>query len=230
MKYKRMIILANSRKHQGRCLAGREVVDQEYAGWIRPVSNRAGEEISEDERRYQNGSYPQVLDLVDIPLIRANPHACQSENWLVSPNDRWIKAGVANWSQALSLAENIPTLWTNGNSTYNGKNDQISVSVAAAFTYSICLIHVNSVDICVLTPGAAFNNPKRRVQARFIFNGFNYWIWVTDPRIEIHYLAGNVATTTLHECLIAVSLAEPHEQNSGNFYHYKLAAAIIPRT
>jgi hypothetical protein len=229
MQYKKIVILANSRKHAGRCLAGREIIGQYYAGWIRPVSERSGEEVSEYERQYDDGSDPQILDIVDVPLIKAKPHACQTENWLISPDDCWIRAGALNWNQARDLAENPPTLWINGDSTYHGLNDQIAQNLAIKFTSSICLIHVDSVEIHVLNPGAAFGNSKRRVQSRFTFNGINYRIWVTDPRIERKYLAGTAVVTALGECLIAVSLAEPHEKKPGEFYHYKLAAAIIQR-
>jgi hypothetical protein len=47
---KRIICLANSRKLSGRCLAGREFVDGCAGDWIRPVSSREHEEVSERER------------------------------------------------------------------------------------------------------------------------------------------------------------------------------------
>ncbi len=49
---KRIVCLANSRKLQGRCIAGRELVSGKPAAWIRPVSDREHEEVSEYERQY----------------------------------------------------------------------------------------------------------------------------------------------------------------------------------
>lgn len=60
---KRIVCLANSRKLQGRCIAGRELVGGKPAAWIRPVSDREHEEVSECERQYQDGSDPRVLDM-----------------------------------------------------------------------------------------------------------------------------------------------------------------------
>ena len=83
---KRILCLANSKKLSGRCVAGREVLDAGPGSWIRPVSVRLSEEVSEDERQYQDGSDPRVLDIIDVPLIRHQPHACQTENWLLDPD------------------------------------------------------------------------------------------------------------------------------------------------
>lgn len=228
MIYKRIVLLANSRKHAGRCLAGREI-DNGMRGWIRPVSARDGEEISEKEREYEDGSDPKVLDIIDIPLTHPKPHANQVENWLIDDTFYWAKAGSLNWQQASSLAENPATLWVNNDSTYNGLNDQIPQHIAANLPSSICLIKVDALAIHVLVPGAAFNNPKKRVQARFRFNNVDYWLWITDPDIERTYLVGPPRIEQLGECLLTVSLSEPHEKNPGVFYQYKLVASVLPR-
>ena len=63
---KRIVCLANSRKMSGRCIAGLEIEGDQVGGWIRPVSNRSTEEISLFEQRFEDGSEPDLLDIVEV--------------------------------------------------------------------------------------------------------------------------------------------------------------------
>lgn len=90
-----MVCLANSRKLKGRCIAGKRLGPGKEAGnWIRPVSKRENQEVSEDERQYEDGSDPRVLDIVEVPMLRPTPVGCQTENWLLDPAKYWKKVGV----------------------------------------------------------------------------------------------------------------------------------------
>ena len=94
---KRVVCLANSRKLNGRCVAGREWTDGRAGGWIRPVSNREYQEVSEYERQYEDGSDPCVLDIVDVPVLEPRPADHQTENWLLDPEYYWVKLGRLSW-------------------------------------------------------------------------------------------------------------------------------------
>jgi hypothetical protein len=229
MTTKRILCLANSKKLAGRCIAGREVRDVTAGPWIRPVSARPSEEVSENERQYSDGSDPQLLDVIDVPLLQAVPHACQIENWRLDPGYYWSRVRRAGWAELLKFAESPTTLWVNGHSTYHGHHDEIPQAIADALPGSLYLIRVDQVTLRVFAPSEAFGNPKRRVQAQFSYRSVPYRVWVTDPVIERAYLAQADGYYRLGESCLTMSLGEPFQKNDGSWCRYKLVAAIVQR-
>ena len=96
---KRIVCLANSRKLNGRCVAGKEILEDGNIGrWVRPVSARKSEEVSEYERQYEDGGEPRVLDVIDVPLLSARPKNYQQENWLLDPDRYWERVCHVSWT------------------------------------------------------------------------------------------------------------------------------------
>ena len=219
---KRIVCLANSRKLHGRCVAGREWNDNRAGRWIRPVSDRGGQEVSEYERQFEDGSDPRVLDIIDVPLLEPQPKDHQTENWLLDPKFYWEKAGRLSPHELPMLADPAAPLWIDGHSTYNGRNDNIPLMAAGSVADSLRLIHVDGVRLVVCRPGEAFGNNKRRVQGRFEHAGRHYALWVTDPVFERTYLAKLDGAYEIGECHLTISLGEPYQGA-----YYKLIAAII---
>lgn len=219
---KRIVCLANSRKLNGRCIAGREVVGGGPGQWIRPVSSREHQEVSEYERQYEDGSDPSVLDVIDVPLVDARPSGHQTENWLLDPKWYWSRVGRVAWTDLMAYADQGGPLWLNGDSTYSGMNDRITLENLLALRSSLRLIHVNRLQVAVFSPGEAFGNSKRRVQARFDHETDTYWLWITDPMYERQYLSQADGNYEQGECYVTVSLGEPYQGAC-----YKLVAAVI---
>ncbi len=222
---KRLVCLANSRTLHGRWVAGREWNGTEAGGWIRPVSTRDGGEVSEYERQYEDGSDPQVLDVIDVPVLESQPKDYQTENWLLDPKCYWEKAGRLSTSDLAALTDPVAPLWIDGHRTYNGLNDKIPLAVAGSVTGSLRLLRVDRLRLIVSRPGEAFGNDKRRVQGRFWHAGREYALWVTDPGWERSYLAKLNGTYDVGGCYLTVSLGEPYGDAC-----YKLIAAVIPAT
>jgi hypothetical protein len=220
---KKIVCLANSRKHSGRCVAGKEVLEDGFGAWIRPVSARQSAEISEEERRYENGALPKVLDIIDIPMIGAAPLLHQSENYLIDSARYWVKTGEASWSDVQRLVDKPSTLWTDGDSTYYGLNDRVKVATACKLTNSLMLISPQELALKVVTEGREFGNPRRRVRADFRHAGVNYSLVVTDPVAEGALLAKPDAQYQLEDTYLCVSLGEAHTDG----WCYKLVAAVI---
>ena len=219
---KRILCLANSRKLSGQCLAGREFDGLEAGQWIRPVSDREHEEVSEYERQYEDGSDPRVLDVIDVPLREPRPSGYQVENWLLDPEYYWQKAGRLSQTELPKFCEPRRTLWIDGYSTITGRNDKIPLGLLPGVRSSLRLIHVDAWTLAVFAPSEAFGNPKRRVQGRFAHAGQNYAFCVTDPSLERKYLAGPDGNYEIGACCLTVSLGEPFGDAC-----YKLIAAVI---
>ncbi len=216
---KRIICLANSRKHSGRCIAGKEVNNGE---WIRPVSDREYEEVSELERRYENGSDPTLMDIIDIPLLKHQPIDYQRENWLLDPNSYWLKVCDAEADDLRKLVDIAESLWTNESSSLQGLNDRIAEDDCKDIDDSLRFIYVRNLTLKVFAPGEEFGNYKRRVQGEFQYGDTNYKLMVTDPKIERIYLAKPNGVYEVGECFLTVSLGELF-----NNFAYKLIVAII---
>jgi len=224
MVTKRIVCLANSRKVGGRCVAGREWLGREGGAWIRPVSSRPHEEVSEYERQYENGSDPKVLDVVDVPLIGARPRTYQQENWLLDPQAYWVRGGRLGWQQISGLVDAPAVLWRNGFSTYHGTDDRLPLDQADTLRASLHLLRTDQVTLSVFAPGAAFGDRKRKVYGRFRHLDTVYRFRVTDPVYERAYLARADGEYELPECYLTVSLGEVWEG-----FCYKLIAAIIEK-
>ena len=220
---KRMVCLANSRKLSGRCIAGREIRSGGYGSWIRPVSARPLEEVSEHERQYKDGSDPRVLDVIDVPVLEHCPRTYQSENWRLDPDFYWSRVTKLSWLDLRKAAESPPTLWLNGQSTRVGRNDRVLLAEAERLDRSLYFVALPSTRLHVFAPSADFGNMKRRVQAAFEYNGELYKMWVTDPDIERKYLAMEDGHYDLPESYATISLGEPNSDG----YCYKLVAALI---
>lgn len=225
MIVKRIALLANSRKHAERCLAGRAIEKQHWEGWIRPVSAREGEGLNDFERHYEHGIEPKVFDIVDVPLIRPNPHACQTENWLVSPNEYWVKRGSMTWDQTAQIAETPAKLWVNGFHTYHGLNDEIPQHHANALTTSICMIRVNSAEARIVSGYTG----SKKIYIHFGHAGANYALPLTDSIFEPIFKAEPLGTKNIGESLLTISLSEPFKKNDGSVCQYKLVAALMPK-
>jgi hypothetical protein len=220
---KTIVCLAVSRKPPaGRCVAGREIHQQNFGEWIRPVSQRPTREISEEERRFENGSRPAVLDVLQITMRQHMPERHQQENHEIDADYYWQRKRRVDWDELQEAVEQVNgPLWINGMSTYNGINDQVEEAQLAQFDRSLYLIRPENLRLIVSVDGAAFGNPRRRVRADFTLSEHHYRLVVTDPPMEEHYLR-HVGEYPLAEALVCVSLGDVH-----NGYAYKLAAAVI---
>jgi hypothetical protein len=215
-----IVCLANSRKTSGRCIAGS---DPQGGAWVRPISAREHGEVSEWERQYQDGTDPQVLEVIDIPLNEPRPTSYQSENWLLDPEQYWQRRGRIEWGDLAALQSEPSALWLDGTpSTIAGENDRVSEENATTFSDSLRLIWVDNLSLRVFAPGADWGNSKRKVLGEFTYLGIPYAFWVTDAVVEREYLSRDNGVYELSDCFLTISLGEQFQG-----YCYKMIAAVI---
>ena len=130
---KTILCLANSRRPGGRCIAGKEVVDDVVGSWVRPIRNVESEAIPEKDRRYEDGTYARVLDIIEIEFKEHLPDGHQTENHVIDHRYYWEKVGQADWENVVdALDEFDGELWIDRQSTYYGDYDRISEDEASA--------------------------------------------------------------------------------------------------
>lgn len=217
-----LICLANSRKYSGRCVAGKEWLNDAVGGWMRPVSRAPTGELTPAELTLADGSSPKLLDLVTIPLAEPGPpkQPYQSENRFLGVG-AWVRTGTLPRDRVATLRDPVETLWINGHHSFTGINDRIPLPlIEKEIRSSLCFVPVERAVIEV-RPGS---KGLKKVWAGFRFCATSYRLSVTDPEIESRYLARDPGEYPLTEAevYVTVSISEPFQG-----FCYKLAAAIL---
>lgn len=223
MSYTKTIVcLANSFKSNGRCIAGKEIVDGNQGGWIRPVSERPTAELSVPEYAYAGWNFPKLLDVVEIPFLRAAPHNHQTENQVIDASRRWAKKGECSWDDLDLLCDRPETIWVNCDRTTTGRYNCMSPEKAAALDSSLLLIKEKKFTVVV---ERKFPYGKLACRGKFIYNGVNYNFSVTDPTACVAFERKGEGEYNLDNVYLCLSLTEPFKDGRC----HKLVAAVIAK-
>lgn len=214
---KQIVCLANSRKPGGRCIAGKEWNTSSKL-WIRPVSDSESHSLSSDDRRYEGGKEPALLDVINVPLLRHYPLQHQCENHLIDNRFYWSCVGRVNWSDVSRIQDKPASLWSNVSSSSGYSFNRVSQSTQVGD--SLFLISVDTLDV-IVGPKSEYNQ-KRVVKGRFPWRGTCHMLQVTDPDIEVSYLSRPEGSYEIRRPLLCISLGDPFEG-----FYYKLIAAVI---
>lgn len=221
MYSRRVICLANSYKHGGRCIAGRVYGNGSVGEWVRPVSMREGRELSRAECRYGplRGEVA-VGDIADVQLVRSAPGNHQPENHEIAGRGGWRKIGRATWTLLYACQDvDSPSFWADFGSSSRGLADRIPMAVAPTLGASLQLIHLRNLELLVR---AGFNGVGREIRARFIHLGREYVLKVTDPVICDFMKKRPFGVYPIGMALLCISITEPWDG-----FVYRLVATII---
>lgn len=220
---KRIACLANSYKAPlGRCIAGKEILANGAAGpWIRPISSRPKGELASAEYSYRAGGRPQILDIIDVPLLRPTGEKPQTENHVIDPNGEWKKAGELDWRDLDRFADHPKTIWINSQSTGEGHNDRMSAGEGASLNGSLLLIKSPEFTVEVLSSRVT---GRRGYRGRFFYRERYYNFSLTDPAVPEKFDAQQEGDYRLEDVYLCLSLTRPFEFDGRC---YKLVAAMI---
>jgi hypothetical protein len=216
---KTMVCLVASRKTGGRCIAGKDFIDGNT--WIRPVSRGNEDAIDNTHSKYADGTLAQVLDVIEIQFSAPNQKQYQTENILIT-DAKWKKRGELALTELKKYLDNPGSLWSNWNSSYNGKNDRIDRDHVKNIHNSLYLISADCT-INVKTEGKDFNNPQKKIRCSFQYAGTDFKLPVTDPSKEQEYLAKPEGNYFIGKKCICVSLGLIYDDG----HAYLFAAAIL---
>jgi len=101
---------------------------------------------------------------------------------LVDPTARWVTTGTVSWQDLNTAIDAFNgSLWIDGYSSYNGRNDRIPHAQSQPLPSSLKLVEPEGLIVAVAPEGV---NPKRTARAHFSLGGTNYALKVTDPMAE----------------------------------------------
>ncbi|SEE00744.1 hypothetical protein SAMN04490185_4724 [Pseudomonas frederiksbergensis] len=224
MPYQAQIVcLANSRKPHGKCIAGKIWGGDNHGTWVRPVSNRQHDSISDLERTCQTGQYAQLRDLLSISFSNAHGHVFQQENHVIQHPPVWVHNGQASIADLANLVDNPLVLWENSHHSYSGCNDKVPAEILLHQRHSLYLIRPQNIRIRVSAEGAYRGDGTLKARATFSYNRINYSLIITDHDVERYYQqqgAGQYLPEGINYFTISLG-------DVSNGFAYKLIAAVI---
>lgn len=210
----RFVLLANSFKEGGRCIAGVEldqynnpIIDGGGIKWVRPISKTTHGQVPTNLV-----SNLRILDIIEMYVVgRPTEKNYQSEN-LYFKEDKIKVSGKFDRNKLDMLCQNKDVIFGN-------KGKAVSTEKISELDYSLLFIKVNKFEI---VQKVYDDNPKPQTRLFFTYNKNNYDLPITDPDF-LHNYQKNQTCYDLHkEFYLNLSLGVNH-----NNWYYKLVASII---
>lgn len=215
------VCLANSRKNNGRCIAGKAFYNGSYSKWIRPVTDRQTHALETPEHRIITGEDSKLLDILTIQLLKPQANEHQQENWLMNVGVPLNKVGEFSLTEIHKLLDSPASLWSVGSSSGSGINDRVPHSEISDFENSLYLVQVENFKIERFFEVHPYNRVTTR--GAFSYGGHDYRLKITDPVFELQYNKKPAGIYDIKKAVLTLSLGEAFNGNC-----YKLIAGIIP--
>ncbi len=215
-----LLCLANSFKEGGRCVAG---LRMDGRGWVRPVTSAAGAPLRLSHYQLQNGSSPQLLDVIRVGVRQHCPMPHHPENWLIDESPwRLLRRGAGVCYRP----------WLNQwVARGTGLLGDTRIAIAAyEFEGNPLPRSLQLIEPCDLHWRVEDLDGKKKARAIFRLGSMHYNLPLTDPNLHGVLLRREVGKYSLSETripgdaepMLTLSLTEPF-----NGYCYKLVCALV---
>lgn len=215
----RLVCLAKSWKHGGRCVAGvqveptdenryRVVRDGEEPRWIRPVTHQ------------EHGAVPEsvvrnvcLLDIIELPDAEPCPSGYQSENVLYDHTAP--PSVIRKLPKSGRILENFVT--RRGGPLFGNQGKAVHQDRIRDLDYSLLLIQPSRISFA----DQESSSGKPQLRAHIIHETVEYDLPVTDPEFVEAFRKGGVPGEPANT-YITISLGLPF-----NEFHFKLVAGVF---
>ena len=198
----RLLVLANSKKFNGRCIAG---IDLDSGKWVRPVSNTEHGEFTSAECSVAiGGSRRQVqsLDVIEVVAVASKPGVGHPED---------IQTNHGNWKYLTSISIGeaggfLDKYLDNGHELLFNRESSVPEADAQAgkVKKSLCLIRI--------TDGVFDCSFKNQLRVKFTHRGRKYNLPVTDESGWVSVAKRNPSSVSKGPWYFTISLGEPYNE------------------
>lgn len=207
-----LLVLANSKKSGGRCLAG---IDMQTRQWIRPITDHLHYEVpATNTKKIGTNKQLRPLDIIEIEITEPHPLKYQRENWLCRPESISF-TGSMSIEIAYPMLVNEIELPTWFLSDHEVKIDPDDYERYKTNAPSLALIEVSHARL--------FHNRHRSRRISFVYDKTTWDLPFTDDFYEGE--DSDIGRSVL--CLSIGEEWKPDLELTSKKWHYKLIAGII---
>lgn len=229
MYHRDIVVLANSLRMGGHCIAGKDLNTGE---WVRPINhgnfNRSDMSAFNDQdlrKMYGRSDGPQLLECVRIGFLKACPSPCQPENEYVD-KESWKYLGMFERDKIAKIVDEGPPQWLGQRDMVADRLDRISGDYIEKHPLSSSLIFLKlqrSKNEMKFIPDTDYNGRARK-RMKFLYGGRRYSLVVKDIR-NLNPLADGVKEEIIPDTYATLGLTEKYPKTGA---HYKLVVGLIP--
>jgi len=179
--------------------------------------------------RVAEGGLPEVLDIMDVPLLDRANTPVHPEDWIVDTSRPWRRVAQLVPETIGAFEERPENLWVEPKSPADRATGKFVLRQARHQSLYVIRPHHLRFELSCKR-NEYKNRDEKRTRAQFSYGGLMYDMSLTDPVFTERYCPRHPAVgarplvidSPYTECLICVSLTPEF-----NGYHYKVVATVL---